>query len=200
MTSIAKYVSLDLLRDAVGEEQFTDIMDRVAALKASRAAERSAALRQKKAEKREALAAKQRAHEERMAAVIAERAERLQVVADLRKQGCSYKEIGAALGLKSDAGTPMSASSVGAMLSKVREAADASRGISGIDPFDCEDVEDSEMPVRVKNCLRSCNIQTFAELTAWSAEELLRAPSFGSRSLNEVREELAMRGLALKPS
>lgn len=60
-------------------------------------------------------------------------------------------------------------------------------------------IDDLELSVRTTNCLHAEGIDTIEHLLARSGNDLLRLPSMGRRSLNEVKEVLATRGLALQP-
>lgn len=50
---------------------------------------------------------------------------------------------------------------------------------------------------RARNALAAASVRTVAELCNRTREELLRLPSFGRTSLNEVTAALAARGLSL---
>ena len=55
-----------------------------------------------------------------------------------------------------------------------------------------------EMSVRSANMLRNDAIQTIGDLVQKSADELLRTPSFGRKSLKEIEEALAKVGRHLE--
>jgi len=52
--------------------------------------------------------------------------------------------------------------------------------------------------VRSYNCLKRAGIQTVGELVLKSRSELGAIPNFGSKSIDEVEETLAARGLSLR--
>ena len=54
------------------------------------------------------------------------------------------------------------------------------------------------LSLRTKRCLRNAEIETMDQLLAKTSLELLRIKNFGKKSLCEIREELALRGLFLK--
>jgi len=54
------------------------------------------------------------------------------------------------------------------------------------------------LSLRTKRCLRNAEIETMDQLLAKTPLELLRIKNFGKKSLCEIREELALRGLFLK--
>jgi DNA-directed RNA polymerase alpha subunit len=58
-------------------------------------------------------------------------------------------------------------------------------------------IEELEFTVRTENCCRAENILTVEDLCAWRAKELLKIPNLGAKSLKEIRETLAARGLTL---
>jgi len=58
-------------------------------------------------------------------------------------------------------------------------------------------VEELELSVRSYNCLKNANIQTIGELVQKSEQEMLRTKNFGRKSLNEIKEILALMGLGL---
>jgi DNA-directed RNA polymerase subunit alpha len=54
------------------------------------------------------------------------------------------------------------------------------------------------LSLRTKRCLRNAEIETMDQLLAKTPLELLRIKNFGKKSLCEIREELALRGLFLR--
>jgi DNA-directed RNA polymerase subunit alpha len=52
--------------------------------------------------------------------------------------------------------------------------------------------------VRSYNCLKREGIQTVGDLVTKTEAELLNIPNFGKKSIDEVKEKLAERGLALR--
>jgi len=59
-------------------------------------------------------------------------------------------------------------------------------------------IEELELGVRSYNCLKRAGIQTVGELIAKSEGELNAIPNFGKKSIDEVIETLAARGLGLR--
>ncbi|MBI4870666.1 MAG: DNA-directed RNA polymerase subunit alpha [Candidatus Riflebacteria bacterium] len=59
-------------------------------------------------------------------------------------------------------------------------------------------IKDLEFSVRSRNCLEQENIRTLGELAKKRASELLAIKNFGKKSLHEIREKLAVYGLALR--
>ena len=53
------------------------------------------------------------------------------------------------------------------------------------------------MTVRSANCLKAENIYYIGDLIQRSETELLKTPNLGRKSLNEIKEVLASRGLTL---
>lgn len=58
-------------------------------------------------------------------------------------------------------------------------------------------INDVEMTIRVRNCLKLISIETLQDLAAKSPEELLQIKNFGRKSLNELRKVLQNYGLTL---
>src|SRR3982075_1074048 len=56
-------------------------------------------------------------------------------------------------------------------------------------------VEDLELSVRALNCLKANDITRVGQLVAMKQEELLTLRNFGQKSLDEIKEKLAQRGL-----
>lgn len=54
-----------------------------------------------------------------------------------------------------------------------------------------------ELTLRSRNCLRAANIDTLRQLVETTAGELRRLPNLGKKSIAEIREVLACRGLRL---
>ncbi len=59
-------------------------------------------------------------------------------------------------------------------------------------------IEELELGVRSYNCLKREGIQTVGDLVSKSEAELLNIPNFGKKSIDEVKEKLGARGLALR--
>ncbi len=56
-----------------------------------------------------------------------------------------------------------------------------------------------EFTIRTENCLKAEGIETVEQLCSWSETGLLKTPNLGRKSLNEIKEVLGSRGLALSP-
>ena len=68
---------------------------------------------------------------------------------------------------------------------------------SSIDPILLRPVDDLELTVRSANCLKAENIYYIGDLIQRTENELLKTPNLGRKSLNEIKEVLASRGLTL---
>jgi DNA-directed RNA polymerase subunit alpha len=66
-----------------------------------------------------------------------------------------------------------------------------------VDPILLRPVDDLELTVRSGNCLKAENIYYIGDLIQRSETELLKTPNLGRKSLNEIKEVLASRGLTL---
>ena len=66
-----------------------------------------------------------------------------------------------------------------------------------VDPLLMRPVDDLELTVRSANCLKAENIYYIGDLIQRSENELLKTPNLGRKSLNEIKEVLANRGLSL---
>lgn len=65
-------------------------------------------------------------------------------------------------------------------------------------PFDANllrRVDELELSVRSQNCLKNDNIVYIGDLVCKTEAEMLKTPNFGRKSLNEIKEVLAMMGL-----
>jgi DNA-directed RNA polymerase subunit alpha len=60
-------------------------------------------------------------------------------------------------------------------------------------------IEELELGVRSYNCLKRAGVQTVGDLVRKSESELNAIPNFGQKSIEEVKETLESRGLALRP-
>jgi DNA-directed RNA polymerase subunit alpha len=65
-------------------------------------------------------------------------------------------------------------------------------------PMDDILIEELELGVRSYNCLKRAGIQTIGDLVSKSEAELNAIPNFGKKSIDEVIETLASRGLSLR--
>ncbi len=79
---------------------------------------------------------------------------------------------------------------------KAMEAAGAASA-QQFDPILLRPVDDLELTVRSANCLKAENIYYIGDLIQRSETELLKTPNLGRKSLNEIKEVLAARGLTL---
>lgn len=74
----------------------------------------------------------------------------------------------------------------------------ASRGVNAsFDPILLRPVDELELTVRSANCLKAENIYYIGDLIQRTENELLKTPNLGRKSLNEIKEVLASRGLTL---
>jgi DNA-directed RNA polymerase subunit alpha len=87
--------------------------------------------------------------------------------------------------------------SVFAALEGTAEVAVASRVSPQVDPILLRPVDDLELTVRSANCLKAENIYYIGDLIQRTENELLKTPNLGRKSLNEIKEVLAARGLTL---
>ncbi len=73
----------------------------------------------------------------------------------------------------------------------------APRSAQQFDPILLRPVDELELTVRSANCLKSENIYYIGDLIQRTENELLKTPNLGRKSLNEIKEVLASRGLTL---
>lgn len=66
-----------------------------------------------------------------------------------------------------------------------------------IDPILLRPVDDLELTVRSANCLKAENIYYIGDLIRRTEVELLKTPNLGKKSLTEIKDVLASRGLSL---
>ncbi|MET0072307.1 MAG: DNA-directed RNA polymerase subunit alpha [Candidatus Thiodiazotropha sp.] len=66
-----------------------------------------------------------------------------------------------------------------------------------IDPILLRPVDDLELTVRSANCLKAENIFLIGDLIQRTEVELLKTPNLGKKSLTEIKDVLARRGLSL---
>ena len=77
------------------------------------------------------------------------------------------------------------------------ETADAEVLEERIDPVLLRSVDDLELTVRSANCLKAENIYYIGDLIQRTEVELLKTPNLGKKSLTEIKDVLATRGLSL---
>ena len=66
-----------------------------------------------------------------------------------------------------------------------------------VDPIMLRPVDELELTVRSANCLKVEKIHYIGDLVTRKESDLLRTPNLGRKSLNEIKEVLAARGLSL---
>ncbi len=71
------------------------------------------------------------------------------------------------------------------------------RNAQQFDPILLRPVDELELTVRSANCLKAENIYYIGDLIQRTENELLKTPNLGRKSLNEIKEVLASRGLTL---
>jgi DNA-directed RNA polymerase subunit alpha len=87
--------------------------------------------------------------------------------------------------------------SVFAALEGAETIAEAPSRAQSYDPILLRPVDELELTVRSANCLKAENIYYIGDLVQRSETELLKTPNLGRKSLNEIKEVLAARGLTL---
>lgn len=87
--------------------------------------------------------------------------------------------------------------SVFAALEGTEATSEAPSRAPQIDPILLRPVDDLELTVRSANCLKAENIYYIGDLIQRTENELLKTPNLGRKSLNEIKEVLASRGLTL---
>ncbi|QJC31687.1 DNA-directed RNA polymerase subunit alpha [Enterobacteriaceae endosymbiont of Donacia tomentosa] len=65
------------------------------------------------------------------------------------------------------------------------------------DPILLRSVDDLELTVRSANCLKTESVQLIGDLVQRTEVELLKTPNLGKKSLTEIKDVLASRGLSL---
>lgn len=78
-----------------------------------------------------------------------------------------------------------------------RERGAAKPASTGIDPVLLRPIDDLELTVRSANCLKAESIYYVGDLIQKTEVELLKTPNLGKKSLTEIKEVLAQRGLSL---
>ena len=82
-------------------------------------------------------------------------------------------------------------------ISDIFDKPQQSGGTSPVDPILLRPVDELELTVRSANCLKAENIYYIGDLIQRTETELLKTPNLGRKSLNEIKEVLASRGLTL---
>lgn len=80
---------------------------------------------------------------------------------------------------------------------KGQERPTETRKESGIDPILLRPVDELELTVRSANCLKAENIYYIGDLIQRTEMELLKTPNLGKKSLTEIKDVLATKGLSL---
>jgi DNA-directed RNA polymerase subunit alpha len=78
-----------------------------------------------------------------------------------------------------------------------REAERPSAGRVEVDPILLRPIDDLELTVRSANCLKAESIYYIGDLIQRTEVELLKTPNLGKKSLTEIKDVLAARGLSL---
>ena len=73
----------------------------------------------------------------------------------------------------------------------------AAEAADEVDPIWLRPVDDLELTVRSANCLKAENIYYIGDLVQRTEVELLKTPNLGKKSLTEIKDVLASRGLSL---
>ena len=78
-----------------------------------------------------------------------------------------------------------------------RQRGESKQAAAGVDPVLLRPIDDLELTVRSANCLKAENIYYIGDLIQRTEVELLKTPNLGKKSLTEIKEVLAQRGLSL---
>ena len=87
--------------------------------------------------------------------------------------------------------------SVFADLQGTAPVVEQSQSVQQVNPLLLRPVDELELTVRSANCLKAENIYYIGDLILRTENELLKTPNLGRKSLNEIKEVLASRGLTL---
>ena len=82
-------------------------------------------------------------------------------------------------------------------LSDEAQAEPSRRDDAEIDPILLRSIDDLELTVRSANCLKAESIYYIGDLIQRTEVELLKTPNLGKKSLTEIKDVLAARGLSL---
>jgi DNA-directed RNA polymerase subunit alpha len=99
--------------------------------------------------------------------------------------------------VRSAAGILQEQLSVFVDLSGSEQPAQERAGELEVDPILLRSIDDLELTVRSANCLKAESIYYIGDLIQRTEVELLKTPNLGKKSLTEIKDVLAMRGLAL---
>jgi len=80
---------------------------------------------------------------------------------------------------------------------KAKDEPEPEKDEAEIDPILLRPVDDLELTVRSANCLKAENIYYIGDLIQRTEVELLKTPNLGKKSLTEIKDVLASRGLSL---
>ena len=80
---------------------------------------------------------------------------------------------------------------------KGKEVVESAKVQSDVDPVLLRPVDDLELTVRSANCLKAESIYFIGDLIQRTEVELLKTPNLGKKSLTEIKDVLASRGLSL---
>ena len=78
-----------------------------------------------------------------------------------------------------------------------KQQSEAKAAEPDVDPVLLRPVDDLELTVRSANCLKAENIYFIGDLIQRTEVELLKTPNLGKKSLTEIKDVLASRGLSL---
>ena len=78
-----------------------------------------------------------------------------------------------------------------------KHASTAQKSPNGVDPLLMRPIDDLELTVRSANCLKAESIYYIGDLIQKTEVELLKTPNLGKKSLTEIKDVLAQRGLSL---
>lgn len=79
----------------------------------------------------------------------------------------------------------------------IASAAEVKVAKGGVDPLLLRPIDELELTVRSANCLKAESIYYVGDLIQKTEVELLKTPNLGKKSLTEIKEVLAQRGLSL---
>jgi len=80
---------------------------------------------------------------------------------------------------------------------KGEKSIEDSSPVASVDPVLLRPVDDLELTVRSANCLKAENIYYIGDLIQKTEVELLKTPNLGKKSLTEIKDILASKGLSL---